>query len=116
MQQRAHTRVDAVGADQRPAPVELVWHVLLAAGEARDQLVSDRLEVGQGLAADDAIAAETLAGDAMQQQLQLAAVQRELGEVVPGRAAARLRPDRLAVAVEVGELGRLDRARGELVL
>ena len=43
-----------------------------------------------------------------QQQLQRAAVERELRPVVAGGAAARLAPDALAVAVEVDELGGLD--------
>ena len=113
MQPRTHARVDAVGADERVGRGGP-----RGADDAIAQLHADAvlrlLEARDGGARADAVRAEALADGVEQQQLQLAAMDRDLRPAVAGGAPARLGADAVAEAVEVHELlpvgdaGRLD--------
>ena len=61
----------------------------------------------------DPVRAQHLPRGVEQDHLQLAAMDRELRPRQAGMAAARIGPDRLAVAVGIAQLARLDGGRGQ---
>ena len=85
----------------------------VAVDEARRDLAALLLEARDAPAELDPLRAQHLPGGVEQDHLQLAAMDGELRPRQAGMAAARIGPDRLAVAVGVAQLARLDGGRGE---
>ena len=112
MEVRAHGGVDAVGADQDIGLGRLDDRTV-AVGEARRDLAALLLEARDAPAELDAPRAQHPLGGAIEDHLQLAAMDGELRPRQAGMAAARIGPDRLAMAVGVAQLARLDGGGGQ---
>ena len=74
------------------------------------------LERFEGMAGMDLVRAQALLGDAVQDHVQFAAMDRELRPVVAGGTAARLAPDRLPELVVIGQRRGFDGAAGQVFL
>ena len=85
----------------------------VAIDEARRDLAALLLEARDAPAELDPLRAQHLLGGVEQDHLQLAAMDGELRPRQAGMAAARIGPDRLAVAVGVAQLARLDGGGGQ---
>ena len=109
---RAHGGVDAVGADQ-DVGLRRLDGIAAAVDEAGDDLAALLLEGREAAAEPDLVRAQHLPGRLEQDHLQLAAMDRELRPRQAGVPAARIGPDRLAVAVGIAQLARLDAGGGE---
>src|SRR5471032_3324578 len=109
---RTHRGVDAVGADQYVG-LRRLDGAAVAVDEAGEDLAALLLERRDAAAEPDLVRAQDLLRGLEQDHLQLAAMNRELRPRQAGVAAARIGPDRLAVAVGVAQLARLDAGRGQ---